>query len=137
MDFKNTFFAIVLVGILVSAVGIIVNDWGVEYGSDITSDFGSYNKIGDVENYITNYSGRISPQSGEASSTAEDITYKGVFGILAGIFQPFRLVYSMIDTLFERFGIPDYIKIGIISMIIASIIFTIIAIIFRLSKSNI
>ena len=137
MEFKLVFFAIVLVGILVTAVGVIVNDMGVEYNSGVTSDLGSYDKVGETSDYVNVYQGNISTQSGEASIDPETVTYKGVFGIIANIFKPFTIVTSMIDDTFERFGLPDYVKIGIITMIIASVVFTLIAIIFRTNRPNV
>lgn len=137
MEFKTTFYAIIIAGMLITAVGILINDWGIEYGSGVTSDLGSYNKVGEASTYIQTYQGNINPQSGEASSDAETITYRGAYGIITGIFQPFRIIFSMIDSIFERFGLPDYIKIGIIAMMISAALFTIIAIVFRQLRPNV
>lgn len=137
MEFKATFFMIVAVGLIATAAGIIINDWGIEYGSGITSDLGSYEKVGELADYVENYqNGSISPQSGEASTDPETLTYRGVWGIITGIFKPFRLIYDMMDAAFETFSIPDYIKYGITTMIIAAIVFTIIAIVFRMTRQS-
>ena len=137
MEFKLVFFAVIIVGILTTAVGIIVNDMSLEYGSNITSDLGSFEKIGESSNYIKNYQGKINPQSGEASSDAETTTYRGVFGIIANIFSPFTMISSMIGNIWERFGLPDYIKEGLVAMLIASVVFTLVAIIFRTTRPNV
>lgn len=137
MEFKSTFFAIIIAGMLVIAVGIIINDWGIQYGSGVTSDLGAYDKVGEASDYLDTYQGNINPQSGEASSDPETVTYRGVFGVIMNIFQPFRLVFTMIDSAFERYGLPDYVKHGIIAMIVGGIVFTLIAIIFRLNRPNV
>ena len=136
MEFKATFFAIIIVGILVSAIGVITNDWGIEYGSNITNDLSMYNKIGESSDYISGYQGKINPQTGETSTDPETITYRGVYSIISGIFRPFTIIAKMIDSLFETFGLPVYIKQGIMAMILASVVFYIVAIIFRMSKPS-
>lgn len=136
LEFKLVFFTIAIIGILITAVGIIVNDMSIEYGSGITSDLGSYNKIGEASGYIEKYQGKINSE-GEASTDYETITYRGVFGIIANIFAPFTMITIMINNVFERYGIPDYIKQGLILMIIASVVFTLVAIIFRTTRPNV
>lgn len=142
MEFKSTFFAITIIGMVALALGSIINDWGVEYHSGVTSEtmgMGNYEKLGEISGYASQYSqnGSINPQSGEASSDTESITYRGAFGIITGIFKPLRIVYSMLDSAFELFSLPDYIKYGIITMMIAAAVFTIVAIIFRQLRESV
>ena len=42
----------------------------------------------------------------------------------------------MIDSITERYGIPDYIRQGLVAMFIFAILFAIIAIIFRLGRDS-
>ena len=143
MEFRASFFAMIIVSMMVVALGVIINDWGIEYGSGITSEtlgLSSYDKIGEISSYTSKYqyqNGSINPQSGEASSTAEDITYRGAYGIITGIFKPLRIAYAMLDSIFELFSLPDYIKYAIITMMISAAIFTIVAIIFRQLRQSV
>lgn len=137
MEFKLTFYAVIVIGMMITAVGVIINDMGVEYGSGVTSDLGIYDKVGEATDYIEGYQGNINPQSGEANTDPEQITYRGAYGIIAGIFKPFTMLSSMLDSLFERFGIPNYVKQGLLSMMIAAVVFTLVAIIFRTTKPNV
>lgn len=137
VEFKSSIFAIIVVGLIVTAVGVIINDWGIEYGSGVTSDLGSYNKVGDVSSYVEGSQSRVNPQSSETSSDAETTTYRGVWSIIVGIWTPFRLSFNMIDSVFETYNIPGYIKLGIITMIIFAVLTTIVAIIFRFIRPNV
>jgi len=137
MEFKSAFFAIVVVGILITAVTVVINGWGVGYGSDVTSDLMEYDKSSDLEQYTGDYQGRITPTSPETSSDVETQTYRGVYGIISNPFSPLRLVFGsggMIDSISQRFHIPSYIWRSIVSLMIISIIFTIVAIIFRINR---
>lgn len=140
MEFKTSFFAIIVVGVLVVALGQIIVAWSDHYNSGIADDYdlGGYDYTSEVQSYVGKYSnGSINPQSGEASSDTESVTFRGAFGIITGIFKPLRIVYSMLDTLFEKFDIPDYLKVAIITMIIASAVFTVVAIVFRQLRENV
>jgi len=139
MNFKNAIFAIIITGLIIATATIILGGWASQYNSGITSDLDEYNQIGELSDTATEHQGKINPQSGEASSDFETDTFRGVYGIITNIFAPFRIVFGsggMIDSLAERFGIPEiYIQV-IITMMVFAIIFGIVAIIFRLSRSS-
>jgi len=139
MELKSAFFAVVAVSMVIIAVGTIVTGWNNAYGSGLSSDLGDYDKLNDLSDDAGSQQGRINPQSGEASSDFETETFRGGYGIITNIFEPFRVVFGdngMIDSVTERFGLPDYVRKGIVTMMIFAFISTIIAIVFRLSRSS-
>jgi len=139
MEFKSAFFAIIITSMIVIAVGVIIGGWAIEYDSGLSSDLGDYNKLTNASNDAQSQQGRISPQSGEASSDFETETFRGGYGIITNIFQPFRVVFGdngMIDSVTERLGLPDYVRQGIVAMMVFAITFSIVAIVFRLSRSS-
>jgi hypothetical protein len=139
MELKKAFFAIIAVSMVTIAIGITVNEWNADYGSGLTSDLTAYNKLGNISDTAGTQQGNINPQSGEASSDFETETFRGGYGIITSIFSPLRVVFGdggMIDSVTERFGIPDYVRQGIVSMMIIAITFTIVAIVFRLGRDS-
>jgi len=140
MEFKSMFFMIIVFGMIIVAVGVIINERGLEYGSTVTSDLGEdFYKLSEVSTTAEEQSGNINPTSGEASSDYEAETFRGGYGIITSIFSPLRVVFGeggMIDAITDRYGIPDYIRQGLVAMVIFAIIFAIVAIIFRLGRDS-
>jgi len=136
MNFKTTLWAILVFSMLIVAAGVIVDERAEAYSSTASSDLGGdFNKINDLSGTAELQKGRINPQSGEASSDYEAETFRGGYGIITSIFAPLRVVFGdggMIDAVTERFGIPDYIRITLVTMFMFAITFGIIAIVFRL-----
>lgn len=134
MEFKKMIFAIIIFSMIVTASGVIVTQWALYYHSGIASDLGLYNKQQQMADLAQSQKGKINPQSGEASTDYEQVTYKGGWGIISSIHTSFDPVIGdngLINQLSQRFGIPNYIQMGIVSMIVIAIIFAIIALIFR------
>ncbi len=140
MEISKAFYSIIVFSMIMAAAGLIITEWSIDYNSGVTSDLGELNKISLASTEAKSIQGKISPQTGEASSDFETDTFRAGYGILTSIFSPFRIVFGedgMIDSVVERFGLPDYLWNGIIAMILFAIIFTIIAIIFRLGRTNV
>lgn len=139
MELKSALFAIVITSMMIVAIGVIVNGWNTRYSSGLTYDLGGYNELDAISGTAQSQQGSINPQSGEASSDFETGMFRGGYGIITNIFAPFRIVFGnngMIDSLTERFGLPDYIRQGIVTLMIFALIFSIIAIIFRLARTS-
>lgn len=139
MEFKNAFFAVLIVGMIITASGIILTSWATEYESGISPDLEKLVKTSDISTEAESQKGRINPQSGEASADFETETFRGGYGILTNIYATLRLVYGkdgMIDSVADRFGVPTYIWQTITVMILTAITFTLIAIIFRRVRST-
>lgn len=138
MEFKSTIWAVVIFSMIIIAVGVIVDERGTQYSSNVTSDLGGdFNKLDAVATDTETQQGSINPQSGEASSSYEDETFRGGYGIITNIFSPLRVVFGsegILQSAAERWGIPNYILQGFITMFIVAIIFGIVAIVFRLGR---
>ena len=133
--FRNAFYAIVIVGMLIYAAGGIITEWSGDYDSGIVYDLNDLDKSGEMSNIVQDNQGSITPQSSESGTDAESSTFKAVFGIITNIFKPFRLVFGdggMIDSIGERFNIENYYLSIIVTMMGAAVIFAIIAVIFRI-----
>ena len=141
MEFKSLFFSVVIIGMMITAVGIIIANWNDPYNSNISSDLSDdLNKLDEVSREAEEQKGRINPQSGEASSDFETETFRGGYGILTNIYASSRLVYGdggMVDSVAKRFGVPTYLWQGIVAMIIFTITTALIAIIFRRGRTTV
>lgn len=134
---KMAFFALIAFSVVIIAIGQNLAFWDSNYGTGMTSDLGEFNKLDDVSSVAQDQKGSVSPGDDDPGDDPEASTFKSVFGILTNIFTPFKVVFGqggMLDSLQERLGIPDYIIQAIATMMIISLTFTIIAIIFRLGK---
>ena len=139
MEFKTTFFAIIIFSVLMIAVGVIINQRNSAYNTGITSDLEGLNKLEDVGAVAEEHQDDISPQSGEASSDFETETFRGGYGTILKAYDDLRSVYGeggIIDSLTTRYGIPDYIRRAFIYMVSIAILFGIVAIVFRLGRTS-
>jgi len=139
MEFKSTFWAIVLFSMIIFAAGVIINEQSSQYGPTITSDLGGFDKLEDISASAGVQKGNLNPQSSETSSDYEAQTYRGVYGIISNIFSPLSVVLGddgIIASAVLRWGIPNYIYMGFLTLFTFAIIFGIIAIIFRLGRTS-
>lgn len=139
VQLKSAFFAIIVFGLAITAVGIIIDGWSDYYGSGINYDLQGYDKTSSISSTVNEQEQQLSPQSPEIDSNYETNTFRSVYGIVTNILNPFRVVFGnggMIDNVTERFGIPDYIRIALVTMMISAFLFTLVAIIFRLLRES-
>lgn len=140
LTFSRLLTAIVLVGVVVSAWGVILTTWDEGYGTNTGYDLeDKYDSLDEVSQYSTEYQNKLTPEDNDPGSDFEAGTFRGAYGIITNIFRPFRLIFgsgSMIDSASEDLGLPDYIRLAGISLFIFAIVFAIIAIIFRLGRSS-
>lgn len=137
--FKDALFSIIVIGMVVTAVGVIISGWSDNYGASVDLNLNDFNENDEIASETGSQQKRLSPSDPEPGTDAESNTFRGAFGILTSIFEPFRVVFGdngMLDAVTERFGLPDYIRQGIVTMMILSIIFALIAVIFRLPFRN-
>jgi len=135
--FKDAFFAIIIASMAIIAAGVWIGEWNTTYNSGLTYDLNAYNKLNDISNDASSQQGNISVKSSFASTDTnfEGTSLRGVFGVLNNIFTPFRVVFGdggLIDSVTERWGLPDYVRQGFVTMIIIAITFALVAIFFRI-----
>lgn len=141
VQFKAALFALVAVSMAIYAVGVWISDWNTQYDSGLTYDLGEYQKLDELSSYASSSKGNISVRSSfdTGSSDFEGTSLRGAFGIINNIFTPFNIVLGsggLIDSIEDRFGIPNYITIGIVTLMVLSIIFALVALFFRKPTSS-
>ena len=137
LQFKSAFFSIIAVSLIIIAVGIVVGDWNTTYDSGLTYDLNDLNKLDEVSTEAQTQKEGVTVKSSNTGEQFEDTSIRGVFGILNNIYEPFRVVFGdngMLDSVTEKFGLPDYIRQAIVTMIIMAITFALVAIFFRLTR---
>jgi len=138
-QFKNAFFSLVVVTMSVIAIGVIMGEWNFKYNTGTTSDLGVFDVSGNLQNQSGGFQTKLSSGDPDPNEDSETSTYRGVYGILGNIYSTFNLAFGedgMIDSLTKRFGLPDYVRQGIVTLIFAAIAFSLMAVIFRLARSS-
>ena len=136
---KSAFFAIIVLGLVITAVGVIVNGWNTTYNAGLSYDLQGFNQVDSVSSTAQSQQEGVNIKSANSGIDFAGTSIRGVFGILNNIYAPFRIVFGddgMLDSITERFGLPDYIRQGIVVMMIMAITFTLVAIFFRLSRDS-
>lgn len=139
LEFKSAFFAIIAFSMIIVATGVIIAEWSDSYNSGLSYDLGTYDRLDDVSTTSSDQQDKVNIKSTNTGENFEDTSIRGVFGILNNIYEPFRIVFGeggMIDSITDRFGIPNYIRQGIVTLMIISITFTLVAIFFRLPRRS-
>ena len=137
--FKNAFFALIAMSMIVIALGIWIAEWNDDYGAGLDNDLGEFNKLSSLSSEAQSQREAIGVKSARSDSSInfEGTAIRGVFGMLNNIYQSFRLVFGeggMIDSVTDRFGVPDFIRQGVVTMMIMAITFALAAIFFRLPR---
>ncbi len=126
--------AIVAIGIVIAAVGVILAGWEGTYGIDVPYDLEDFNKISQLSGEAELQQEQINSERQESDERFEEGTFRGAFAIVQNIFAPFRFVFGdngLVDSVTERFGLPDYLRQGIVVMMVLAITGAIVALVFR------
>lgn len=140
LQFKNAFFAVVAMSMIIIAIGVIIGDWNEIYDSGLTYDLESdYSKISGMSGEAEAQRGNISVSSASSPEAGdfEGTSIRAVFGILNTIYTPFKVVFGndgMLDAVTERFGMPDYIRQGLVTIMVFAVTFALIMIFFGRRK---
>ncbi len=136
--FKSAFFATIVISLSVIAIGVWIGDWNDNYSSGLTYDLADFDELDSMSGQAQAQKGNISVKSsfdaGQGATNFEGTSLRGVFGILNNLYAPFRVIFGdggMIDSVTERWGLPDYIRQGVITMMLMAITFALVAIFFR------
>lgn len=139
LEFKSAFFAVIAIGVLATAVTIMLGGWNTQYSSGIAPDLEAFDRVSSIASQAEVQQGKLSTNDPDPGTDPEANTFRGVYGVLANIFAPFRVVFGengMLDSVTDRFGLPSYIRIAIVTMMIIAITFALVSIIFRLSRRS-
>lgn len=134
LEFKSSIFAIVIISMCTIAIGVWIDDWNTNYDSGLTYDLNDYDKLDEMSDYASSSKGNISVRSSFDEGSFEGTSLRGAFSIINNIFTPFEVVLGsggLVDSIQDRWGIPNYIIIGVVTMMVISILFALIALLFR------
>lgn len=134
LSIKAGMFALIAMSMMVLAVGYWIDDWNTKYDSGLTYDLEDYSKLDDLSSYASSSKGNISVKSSFDEGNFEGTSLRGAFGVINNIFTPFQLVFGdggLLDSIEDRWGIPNYITIGFATMMVLAIIFALIKLFFR------
>lgn len=140
LQFRNAFFAIIILGVIVVAMGNIIAEWSYFYDSGITWNLGGFDQSSGVYDTVGIYLNSTNPDSPEIGSDYQSNIYQAAYGIITNLISPFAMVFGengMLYSIATLFHIPNYIIIAIVSMMLIALIFAFISIIFKDSKSTV
>lgn len=136
LEFRAALFSIVAISIVVVAYATIIDQQAIKYGSSAVSEVGGFNKLDEVSSTAEGYEGSLTPEDPEPGEDAETGTFRGVYGIITGLFSAFDVVTGedgMIDSVVTQIGLLTYVRQGIVTFMFISIAFALVAVIFRLT----
>lgn len=139
LEFRSAFFAVIVMSMAIIAIGVMVDGWNESYNSGLLYDLSEYDELDTISGEAKDQQGKVNIKSTNTGEEFEGTSIRGVFGILNNIYAPFRIIFGdggMIDSVTERFGMPDYIRQGLITMMVISITFALVAILFRLPRRS-
>ena len=139
LQFRNAFFAVIVLGIVVTAVGILIGNWNAHYESGISYNLGQFNQGDSVSSTVEGYESTINPKTPDVGSDYQSNTLQSTYGIITNLISPFAIVFGqngMLDAAAQIVGIPDYIIKPIVTMMILAIVFAVIAIVFRTFRTT-
>lgn len=139
LQFRNAFFALIVLGVVVTSMGIIIATWSDYYGTGIGWNLGSFDQSGSVYDTTGDYTNSLNNQTSGSADYQSNI-YQASYGIITNLISPFAMVFGqngMLYSIGTMFGIPSYIIIAIVSMIIIALVFAFIAIIFKQFKNTV
>lgn len=133
---KMAMFAVVVTSMVVIAIGIIGQGWSDNYNSGVTYDLQEYEDLDSLSEEAQEQRGKITPTDPDpGSGDFEGKIFRGGYGILGSIFQPFTATFNMLESIEDRFSLPSYLIEGILTLMFFSLIVAIISVIFRLARS--
>ena len=139
LQFRNAFFALLVIGMVVTAFGVIINEWNTYYQAGLTYNLGSLDRSSEVSTTVEGYQTKVSPTSPEIGSDYQSNTLVASYGVITNLMTPFSVVFGdngMLDAIASLVGLPDYIVKTIVTMMILAVVFALVAIIFRLWRTT-
>jgi len=139
IEFKSTMFALIAVSMVVISIATVLDQWEDDYGTVVGLDIGDLNKMDEIESYSVSQVEGITVKSSVSGEDFQGTVLRGVFGVLNTIFLPFNMVFGeegMIQSVSDRYGLPIYIEVGMYLFIIFGILWTLVAIFFKIGRKS-
>ena len=116
IQIKSAFFAVIVAGMVIVAVGIIVGGWNQAYNSGLDNDLGEFSALTEFANEANRSQQELTPQTSETGDF-EGRIFRSAFGFISRIFLPFEVIFNMFESLERRFSLPPFIGEGITTLI--------------------
>lgn len=133
----STFYAIIVAGVFLVALGYIFASGNAFYGSNVPYDLDAFNRNNNVSQTIQDYESRLSPDNANPGTDFEATTFTGAFGIISTLFAAFGVAFGsngMINMAAQYFNAPPFITQAILAMALVGVVMGIVAIVFRLGR---
>lgn len=140
LQFRNAFFAVIVLGVIVVSVGIIIGDWSTYYDSGINYNLGGFDQSSSVYDTTGIYVNSTNPNSPDIGTDYQSNIYQSAYGIVTNLISPFAMVFGengMLYSIATLFNIPNYIIIAIVTMMMIALVFAFISIIFKQFKNTV
>lgn len=140
LSFKMAMFSLIAVSLMILAVGAWINDWNDIYDSGIAYDLDEYDQSDTLSDEAESQKDMIVVKSTDTGEEFEGTSIRGVFGVLNSLYESFRIVFGddgMLDSIQNRFGIPDYPMQSLVNFMIVAITFALIAVFFKLPRKSV
>ena len=85
-QFKSAFFAVIALGLVITAVGVIVSGWNNTYNSGLLYDLGEFDNSDSVSAEAQSQQQGVNIKSANSGIDFEGTSIRGVFGILNNIY---------------------------------------------------
>lgn len=135
LQFKSAFFALTALSLIILSMGNWITQWNGDYNSGLLYDLDDYDKSTELKEISQSQSDNIGVKSSTQGEDFEGTSIRGVFGILNNIENSFLMVFGkdgMLDSVGERFNIPNYVLFALVTFMIFGITFALVRIFFRL-----
>lgn len=131
------FFAIVVASAVIIATGVIIGGWDSVYQSGINYDLEQYEQLDEFKTEAGIQEDKVTPKDDDTGTgDFEGKVVGGGFGIIGRIFAPYNTIRNMLVNVGNDLGLPYYVTDTIFTLMVFAIIFSVVAIIFRLSRSS-
>lgn len=136
MELKDYLIALIVFGVVVTTFWLSFTDLGDNYGVSVG---------GEYANAYSNISNTMDDMRGNARDIRDDIRsseadeddqfggslIKGAYNSLRLVWNSFTSLNVMVEQIQDRIGIPDYIILSLVAVVIIAISFAIISAVFK------
>lgn len=131
MDLKNVLISVIVVGLVVLAVSTIIGGYNNAYHTTISTDFNTtFNKMAEVTALTQEMSTALETSTTSLGSFLGFMA-TGAWKVMELMLTiPISLMSSLITILVDIFMLPAWFAVGLIAIVLISIIFAIVYIIF-------
>lgn len=134
---NKVFISLAIAGVMILIAGQWLGDWSGIYDSGINYDLTEYSTLDNLTKEADLQRGKVTPEDDSlGTGDYEGKIMGGGFGLLGRIFKPFSMVFNMFQSLEKRFSLPTYIAETMLVILTFSLIYALVAIIFKIGRTS-